>query len=144
MISGISEKDLMITTGLPKIYEELVDEKKLFNRRHHLFSFGLVYGLLLNLHSTIKPYSDIVRLNVIREQLTKDIVDIVYMVINDGNKTEEQVFNQMLHIADAGVTELKKIYDKNSDFSIPNLILDAEKLWETRVQDLKNITTQEK
>lgn len=135
----ISDRDLMISTGVPKIYQELVEEKKLFNRGHHLFSFGLVYGLLLNIQSTAKLNSDIVRLNVIREQLTKDIVDIVYLVLDDGKKTEEQLFNQMLYMADAGIVELKKLYDKNSDFTIPNLILDAEKIWETRIADLKNI-----
>ena len=45
----------------------------------------------------------------------------------------------MLHVADGGLLELKEIYDKNKNFRIPNLVLNAENLWNEKIKDLKNI-----
>jgi hypothetical protein len=129
----------MIKTAFPETYKELVDEKKLFLRRHHLFTFGLVYGLLHNLSSKKRPDSDMVYLNQIKERVTNDIIDIVYLLLDNGDKKEDEIFAEMLIIADSGVEQLAKVYKVNSDFRIPNLILEAEKLWQDRISELKNI-----
>ena len=123
----ISDKAFMISTAYPDIYTELVDTEKKFLRKHHLSSFGLVYGVLHKSYSNKKPDSDLVYLNRIQEEVTKNIIDIIHVLLDDG-RTEEKIFDEILRIADGGILDLKEIYDKNKDFTIPNLIQDSEKL----------------
>lgn len=130
----------MLSTAIPDVYKKFVDEEKLFSRRHHLFAFGLVYGLLHKRRYDKNPFSDIVAVNRIsKSEVTKDIIDIVSNLLDDGKSTDNAVFNEMLHIADGGVMELKKIYDKNKNFTIHNLIVESEEQWGERAKELHNI-----
>lgn len=135
----ISDKGLMIRTAVPGIYDSLVDAEKLFLKRHHLFVFGLVYGMLHKLKHDKRPDSDMVYVNQIKEVVTKDMIDIVFQLLDDGNRDEDKLFEEMLRIADGGVVALKKIYDENKDFTTPNLILESERLWSARAKELNNI-----
>ena len=138
----ISDKNFMLRTAHNNIYDKLVDEKKLFHRKHHLFIFGLVYGLLHNIKSDKSPTVDMVYLNSVKDQNTRDIIDIVYLLLseNDG-KTDEKLFDEILRIADAGVERIEKIDENNTNtnFNLPNLLLEAENLWSKRASEFKNL-----
>ena len=138
----ISDKNFMLRTVHNNIYNKLVEEKKLFHRKHHLFIFGLVYGLLHNIKSDKSPTVDMVYLNSVKDQNTRDIIDIVYLLLseNDG-KTDEKLFDEILRIADAGVERIEKIDENNTNtnFNLPNLLLKAENLWSKRAFEFKNL-----
>lgn len=123
----------MIKTAFPKIYDEMVEVNKLFLRKHHLFVFGLVYGLLYDYRSSASLNSDIARINSIREQTTTDIVDFIFLLLNNKNEREEKIFEEMLRIADGGVEKLKERYDKYNDFKIQDLIIESEKIWPEKI-----------
>jgi hypothetical protein len=136
----ISESQLMLSTALPDVYKKLVDDEKLFAKRHHLFAFGLCYGLLHNLRYDKKANSDMVAVSRIsKDEVSRDIIDIIFELMDDGKSTANTVFNEMLQIADGGVLELKKIYDKNKSFTIHNLLTESEALWEERIDGFHNI-----
>lgn len=124
----------MIRTAYQKIYDELIDEKKMFPRKHHLFVFGLAYGLLYNLRSEEPLRVDITRINQIKDRTTKDIIDFVFLLLNKDEK-EEKLFDDMLRIADGGVREIRKVLENSKDFNIQNLIIDAEKIWQNRLSE---------
>ena len=133
-----TDKQFMIRTSTPDIYDFLVGTEKKFRNQHHLFTFGLIYGILHNMHSEKKFNKDIVYLSAITDNITKSILEVAYCILDDG-KPEREIFNEILRIADGGIVELQKIYDQNKDFGIPNLIQEAESLWKTRVLNLHNI-----
>ena len=136
----ISDKDYIISTGFPKIYEELIDEEKIFSRKHHFFVFGLVYGLLHNLRSEKPLKSDYIRLNQIKDSTTNDLIDFAFLLLDTNEIAENKIFEEMLRIADGGIEELKKIYDENNkNFDLQNLIIDAEKLWAKRIHEFNDL-----
>src|SRR5690349_11220333 len=98
----ITDGDFMIWTSFPEIYAEFVDsEDKLFLKIHHLFSLGLVYGVLHQLE-IVEPrpeMGDMVRLNQIKEEVTKSIVDFIFILLHNSNDSEYKTFNKMLKIA---------------------------------------------
>ncbi len=138
MIQRISEKPLQLRSSLKYIYDKFVDEKKLFLTNYSLFSFALVYGLMYSKRSDKTLNSDFIKINTIGDDQIKDVIDIVYQVLDDSDK-EEDTWQEMLHIADGGLLELKDIYDKNKNFKIQNLVSEATNMWNDKVIDLKNI-----
>ena len=134
----ISERPLQLRSSLKNIYDEFVEEKKLFQTNYHLFSFGLVYGLMKSKKSEKNPTSDFIKINTIGDQHIKDVIDIVYHLLDDSDR-EEEIWQDMLRIADGGLVELKEIYDKNKNFRIPDLVLESESLWKEKIIDLKNV-----
>lgn len=139
MIQRISENPLQLRSALKNIYDEFVTEKKLFKHNYNLFSFALVYGVMKSKRYDKNPDSDFIKINaIVGDEQILDVIDIVYQILDDGNKVEN-TWQEMLHIADGGLLELKEIYDKNKNFRIPNLVLDAENLWSKKIKDLKNI-----
>lgn len=138
MIQRISEKPLQLRSALKYIYDEFVDEKKLFQTNYSLFSFALVYGLMKSKRSDKTLNSDFIKINTIGDDQIKDVIDIVYQLLDDSDK-EEGTWQEMLHIADGGLLELKEIYDKNKDFRIQNIVSEATTIWNDKIRDLKNI-----
>lgn len=131
----ITEGDFMIRTSFPEIYTEFVDsEDKLFQKKHHLFSLGLVYGVLHQgeMMESRPDMVDIVRLNQIKEEVTKSIIDFIFMLLHDNKDSEYKTFNKMLNIADEGVLKLKTIYDEHKYLPLHDLIQESEKLWKER------------
>ena len=139
MSQRISEKPLQLRSALKNIYDEFVTGKKLFKHNYNLFSFALVYGVMKSKRYDKNPDSDFIKINtIVGDDQILDVIDIVYQLLDDSNKVEN-TWQEMLHIADGGLLELKEIYDKNKNFRIPNLVLDAENLWKEKIKDLKNI-----
>ncbi len=138
MIKKISNESWQILSAIEDIYEDLVKTKKLFSDRYHLFAAGLVYGLLHNKHHDTKPHSEFIKLLVITDDDIKNVIDVVFSILDDGREPRE-IWNEMLHIADGGVLELNKIYASNKDFRISHIFEEAEKLWPDRAKNLYNI-----
>ncbi|MCB1177093.1 MAG: hypothetical protein KDK36_05885 [Leptospiraceae bacterium] len=134
----LSERPLQLRSSLKNMYDEFVEEKKLFSTNYHLFSFALVYGLMKSKYSEKNPTSDFVKINTISDQQIKDVIDIVYNLLDDGDN-EEETWQKMLRIADGGMLELKEIYDKNKNFRIPHLVFESNSVWQEKVKDLKNV-----
>ena len=128
---------LRLMSGVPTIYASLVETDKLFNSGFHLFTFGLVYGILHNKKEQNKR-TGFVPVATISDNQIKDVLSICYLLLNDGRTTKE-IFNEMCEYADGGVTIINQIYKENKSFTLPNLIRDAEELWNKRVKDLQNI-----
>ena len=121
------------------IYNILCNEEKLFNSYYHLFSFALVYGILFNKKKETKGKQEtFVPLSQIIDQNIRDVIQICYIMLDDGREMKE-IFNELLSYADGGLMELNQTYKEKKSFMMPNLILDAEKLWVTRVKDMQNI-----
>ena len=71
------------------IYNIVVKEKKMFPSMYHFFALGLVYGILHNKKSEKTRGGDIIRIDNISDEKTRDVINICYMSLNDGrNQTE--------------------------------------------------------
>lgn len=139
---GISESPLEIRSALKDVYEDLVNTEKLFPNNYSLFSAGLVYGLLYKKQHDVKPTASFVKLFAIGDPAVKNVIDLVYYVLDDG-RNKNEIWNQMLSMADGGVYELDRTYKNNKNFRIPHLVKDAGLLWPKRVKDLHNIILSE-
>ena len=136
---AVSHEPWMIQTAIPNIYEDLITVKKLFRTQYDLFVAGLVYGLLLDLYSDVKPHADIVKINSISSDTVKNIIDLVYLMLDDG-RNERDIKTQLLRIADGGVIALNDIYYKTPrGLDIKSLVAEAERVWPTRVGQLRNV-----
>lgn len=135
----ISDESLEIRTSLKEIYNDLVDSLKLFPNNYSLFTAGLVYGLLHKKRHDIKPNSAFIKLFAINEPSTKDVIDLIYYVLDDGTREKSAIWADMLHIADGGIIELHNIYKANKNFRITYLLQEAENLWPQRITELYNI-----
>lgn len=131
-----SKSAYSIRTAIPNVYDKLIDEKELFPRKHHLFVAGLVYGMLHDEQYQKPPNSkDIVKLVSISDELTKNIINLVFAILHDG-KNKSQTWGVMLRMADWGVSKLDDIYEKHNNFTIPTLVKDAQQRWPKRIKDL--------
>ena len=124
--------------GGDSIYKQIVDKEKLFPHMYNFFALGLVYGILHNKKSTKSRVHDIIPFDRITNEPVKDVIDICYRILDNGND-EKDIVNEMLSFADGGIEELYKIYEKNGSFQLPLLIEDSKKIWKERVKDLNNI-----
>ena len=124
------------TSMSTSIYNYLVNEEGLFSNKYDLFCFGLVYGLLHNKTDKSKKAGLIPITSTPKN--VQAVLDICYLALDDGRKTTE-IFKEMCEYADGGVLALNEIYKENKSFTIPDLIKDAEELWNKRVKDLENI-----
>lgn len=130
---------LRLITGNPTIYDVLVKEEKLFNTNFHLFSFGLIYGILHNKKDQeTKKGGGFITITSISDNQIKDLLDIAYLLLDDGSGTKK-IFDEMIEYADGGIKELNEIFKKNKSFTISNLIIDAESKWIERAKELQNI-----
>ena len=135
----ISDDSLEIRTALKDIYDDLVNSLKLFPNNYSLFTAGLVYGLLHDKRHDIKPTAAFTKLFAINDSAAKDVIDLIYYVLDDGQKEKSEVWGDMLYIADGGVLELNDIYKSNKNFRIPHLLQESEDLWNDRIKILHNI-----
>lgn len=124
--------------GGDSIYKQIVDKEKLFPYMYNFFALGLVYGILHNKKSTKSRVHDIIPFDRITNESVKDVINICYMILDNGND-EKNIVNEMLSFADGGIEELYKIYEKNGSFQLPLLIEDSKKIWKERAKDLNNI-----
>ena len=120
------------------IYHKMVRKEKLFPNMFHFFALGLVYGILHKKKSTKPKKYDVIRIEQIPDENIRDIIDICYMILNDGRE-ENEIVKEMLEYADGGVEELYKIFEKNGSFQLPILIEDSKEIWIARVKELSNI-----
>jgi len=120
------------------IYNEIVKEKQLFPSMFHFFSLGLVYGILHNKKSDKPKVGDIIYLSRISNEKIKDVINICYMILNDGRKQNE-IISEMMDYADGGIEALYEIWGKNKSFQLPMLIEESKSIWKERVKELHNI-----
>ena len=142
-MTAVSDQPWMIQTAVPHIYEDLVVVKKCFLIKYDLFVLGLVYGLLHGKIGSGKPYRDMVRVNTIQNTTIKNIIDIVYMLLDDG-RDERDVMDHLLRTADGGVEAINDIYYDNPrkrdcELDISVLIEEAKQIWPLRLKQLHNI-----
>lgn len=135
---GISDSPLEIKSALKDVYDDLVGTEKLFPNNYSLFSAGLVYGLLHKKEHDVKPTASFTKLFAIGDTVSKNVIDLVYYVLDDG-RDKNEIWNQMLSMADGGVYELYRTYKDNKNFRIPHMVREAEEIWSKRVRDLNNI-----
>ena len=128
--------------GKDSIYEEIVRKKKMFPAMYHFFALGLVYGILHNKKSTKNRNNDIIRIDQISLESIRDVIDICYMILNDG-RDDRDILNDMLSYADGGIEELYKIYEKNGSFQLPILVEDSKKIWAERIKTFNNINLED-
>ena len=127
---------LRLQTGIKTVYDYLIMEENLFSNRYDLFCFGLAYGILHNEKKEGRKEGFVpittTPVNV------RAVLNICYLTLDDGQDTNK-IVEDMHEYADGGVLELNEIYKVHKSFTIPDLIRDAEQLWEERVKDLQNI-----
>lgn len=139
MMVIISHQPWMIQTARPGIYDDLVVVKRLFRTKYDLFVLGLVYGLLHGKACTDGPHADLVKINTISNETTRDIIDLAYILLDDG-RSERDIKAQLLRIADGGVEALNYVYYKPPvGLNIRTLITEAERIWPVRINQLANI-----
>ena len=134
----ISHQPWMIQTARQHMYDDLVDDKNLFRTRYDLFVLSLVYGLLHNKACADRPHADMVKVNSIGSESTKHIIDVAYILLDDG-KDERDIKAQLLRIADGGVEALSDIYYKTNNLDIHALIAEAKLIWPVRMKRFANI-----
>lgn len=136
---SISDESFEIKSAIKKTYETLVQSEKLFPNNYSLFCTGLVYGLLHNKKHDVTPTSSFIKLFAIHDPVSNDVIDLVYRLLDDGVKNKNEIWQQMLSIADGGVLALNVIFDTNKNLRIPHLLKEAEELWSERAKSLHNI-----
>ena len=124
------------------IYNIIVKEKKMFPSMYHFFALGLVYGILHNKKSEKTRGGDIIRIDNISDEKTRDVINICYMSLNDG-RNQTEIVSEMMSFADGGIEALYEIYEKNGSFQIPMLIEDSKDIWAKRVKQLHNINIED-
>ena len=124
------------------IYNVIVKEKHMFPTMFHFFSLGLVYGILHNKKSEKSKVGDIIYFSRISNEKIKDVINICYMILNDGRKQSE-IISEMMEYADGGIEALYEIYEKNGSFQLPMLIEDSKSIWPERVKKLHNINSED-
>ena len=135
---GIAGDALEIKSALKEIYDDLVESEKLFPNNYSLFCAGLVYGLLHKKQHDVKPTASFIKLFAISDKTSQDVIDLVYRLLDDG-KAKNEIWQQMLSIADGGVKELNNIYKSNKNFRIPHLVREAAVLWSDRIKHMQNV-----
>lgn len=132
----------MISTAFNEIYDKFAAKEgteKLFERKHELFSFSLIYGILYDKSLEKSPKTDMVRIAQIEDEATLNTIDIAAYMLDDGKKDERDIWKEILAYADGGLAKLNEIYEKNKNFTIPILIAESQKLWTERAKKLHNI-----
>lgn len=135
---GISGEALEIKSALKEVYDDLVGKVGLFSSNYALFCTGLVYGLLHGKTHGTKPNAAFIKLFAISDPVSRDVIDLVYRLLDDGREKNE-IWQQMLSIADGGVLALNDTYKSNKSLRIPHLVEEAAGLWEGRMGSLHNI-----
>ena len=126
----ISRKPLRTRTAFKSIYDDFVEDKSLFPANYHLLSFALIYGILFSKKSTQPLQYEYVTLNKIADQTILGVFDMAYLILsNQSDDDMDTIWKEMLHIADGGLLELKKIYDQNNDFMLDDLVKKSETNW---------------
>lgn len=135
-----SQTNSRIRTSEKSLYDKFCDELKMFEQKHHLFTFSLVYGLLHNEISTKQATDEFVTLSSIMDKNTKFTVDVIAYILDDGNKDDKQMIKEIIEYADGGLKKMDEIFIKNHDtFNMPSLIADSEELWKDRITSFNNI-----
>lgn len=126
--------------GLALAYETLCgkDDGKLFLNQWDLFTFGLVYGILFNRTFKSSNRVGVVEIKSISDRHIQDIICICYLILDDGS-SPESIMEKIWDYADGGVQELYQMYNDYGIIDLPNLIRDAEELWNEKVKSLNNI-----
>lgn len=135
----ISDDSLEIKSALKEIYKDLVDSLKLFPNNYSLFTAGLVYGILHKKRHDVKPNASFIKLFAITDSASKDVIDLIYYVLDDDKRERTEIWADMLHIADGGVFALNDIYKSHKNFRIPHLLKESMAIWPERVKELHNI-----
>lgn len=138
----ISSGNHMISTAFNEVYDKFATKEgseKLFERKHELFSFALVYGILYDKKLDKTPKTDMVRIAQVEDEATLNTIDIAAYLLDDGKKDEKDIWKEILLYADGGLEKLNEIYEKNKSFTIPILIAESQKLWSDRAKKLHNI-----
>lgn len=135
---SIKDDALEIKSALKEIYDDLVDVEKQFPNNYSLFCAGLVYGLLHKKQHDIRPTAPFIKLFAISDASNKEVIDLVYRLLDDG-RDKNEIWQQMLSIADGGVLTLNDIYKSNKNFRFPHLLDEAKTLWPDKAKELYNI-----
>ena len=135
---SIKDDALEIRSALKEIYDDLIGKENLFRNNYSLFCAGLVYGLLHEKQHDKKPNASFIKIFAISDESSKEIIDLAYRLLDDG-RDKNEIWQQMLSIADGGVLALNDIYKSNKNLRIPHLLEDAHNLWPARAKDLHNI-----
>lgn len=135
----ISGDPLEIKSALKEVYDDLVEDEGLFPNNYSLFCAGLVYGALHKKRHDVKPTASFIKLFAITDPVSKDVIDLIYRLLDDGQRDKNEIWQEMLSIADGGVLALNDIYKANKSFTIPHLLEEARELWQSRAKDLRNL-----
>lgn len=135
----ISGDPLEIKSALKEVYDDLVEDEGLFPNNYSLFCAGLVYGVLHKKRHDVKPTASFIKLFAITDPVSKDVIDLLYRLLDDEQRDKNEIWQEMLSIADGGVLALNDIYKANKSFTIPHLLEEARELWQSRAKDLRNL-----
>ena len=95
MENGICSGDHSIKTAFMNIYDEYVDTKHLFERKHQLFTLSLVYGILFAKISEKKLDTDVVKIVAGKDEETTSVIDIIGYLLDDGKKEENKMWRKI-------------------------------------------------
>ena len=136
----ISGDPLEIKSALKEdVYDHLVGDEGLFPNNYSLFCAGLVYGVLHKKRHDVRPTASFIKLFAITDPVSKDVIDLIYRLLDDGQRDNNEIWQAMLSIADGGVLALNDIYKANNNFTIPYLFEEARQLWQSQAKDLYNL-----
>lgn len=135
---SIKDDALEIKSALKEIYDDLVDVEKQFPNNYSLFCAGLVYGLLHKKQHDVRPNASFIKLFAISDASNKEVIDLIYRLLDDG-RDKNEIWQQMLSVADGGVLALNDIYQSNKSFRFPHLLDESKDLWPDRAKELHNI-----
>jgi hypothetical protein len=126
--------------GFSLAYDTLCGKEsdKLFPNQWDLFTFGLVYGILFDKTLHISKRIGVVEISNISDKQIQDVICICYLILDDGSGPES-IMEKIWDYADGGVKAIYEMYNDYGIIDLPNLIRDAEELWNEKVKSLSNI-----
>ena len=133
----ILHDNFTIRTSHPEMYQELQQNKKLFELQIHIFVSALAIGILNNLKSQESPHRDIIKLWQLKDNLKeyRDMINIISQIICEG-KNERDCSHELLAYADGGLEFLWKEYQAQGTLDLPRILEEAKKKWSKRIPEL--------
>jgi hypothetical protein len=132
------ERNFMVRTGHPEIYEELCGQKKLFKLDIHLFAAALAIGVLNDKASEKTASHDKVRLNQLTGEQHREIKEVISILAQLAyTKPDKRARGEaIIAYADGGLELLWADYQTQGVLDLPRILDEAKKKWTQRSQDL--------
>lgn len=128
------DQDFTVATAHVEVYDKL-EREKLFKARHHIFTVGLVIGVMRGLRCSHRRDHDILRFLTLKDSSSRGIIEFFYGAVCNGT-TDLERWNDLLAFGDGGVEHLWNEYQLQNHLDVSRILQESKQLWEGRAEEL--------